>query len=156
MDNKISILSNTLEGMAADAEDKGKDTIQPVLTLEDVRVINHALIHLEPVKACEENACRREEGMKPLPLMQREFLATIDGMTSPNYMERFKAEYYQTKIRYERLKAFNTKIEASHAMRGENMPVHDCPDELLREQQKMMGHYLHILEVRAVIEGIAL
>jgi hypothetical protein len=35
-------------------------------------------------------------------------------------------------------------------------PVHDCPDHLLREQQAAMGEYLHILEVRAVIEGIEL
>ena len=87
---------------------------------------------------------------------------TIDFMQSTDYKERFVAEYMQTKIRYERLKAFNTKIEAANttayecAVKKVEMPKHDCPDELLREQQKMMGHYLHILEVRAVIEGIEL
>ncbi len=36
------------------------------------------------------------------------------------------------------------------------MPKHDCPDDLLQEQQGIMGRYLQILEVRAVIEGIEL
>ena len=37
---------------------------------------------------------------------------TIKLMESENYKERFKAEYYQTKIRYEKLKKLNNKIEA--------------------------------------------
>ena len=86
-----------------------------------------------------------------------EFKDTIEMMMSEDYKERFKAEYYQTKIRYERLKKFNTKIEASMASRDyEKTPKHDCPYEMLRDQQRLMGEYLHILEVRAVIEGIDL
>ena len=91
-------------------------------------------------------------------MMELKDTATL--MNSENYKERFKAEYYQTKIRYEKLKAFNTKIEA--ARRTEytateiTMPAHDCPEGLLQEQQTIMGHYLHILELRAVIEGISL
>ena len=91
------------------------------------------------------------------------FVDTIEGMLSPDYKERFRAEYAQTKIRYERLKAFNTKIEAAFRTECERpevkkapMPPHDCPHDLLREQQEVMGHYLHILEVRAVIEGVDL
>lgn len=91
------------------------------------------------------------------------FVDTIEGMLSPDYKERFRAEYIQTKIRYERLKAFNTKIEAAFRTECERpevkkapMPPHDCPHDLLREQQEVMGHYLHILEVRAVIEGVDL
>ncbi len=85
---------------------------------------------------------------------------TVAMMNSPDYKERFKAEYWQTKIRYEKLKAFNTKIEAAHrTMYCDNAveePKHDCPPDLLLEQQSAMGNYLHILEVRAVIEGIEL
>lgn len=82
---------------------------------------------------------------------------TATMMNSPDYKERFKAEYYQTKIRYEKLKAFNTKIEAARVTKKEaEMPPHDCPDELLREQQSVMGNYLHILELRAEIEAIKL
>ena len=90
---------------------------------------------------------------------------TVEMMTSPSYKERFKAEYIQTKIRYEKLKAFNTKIEAAHRTQHladvegaicVAMPKHDCPDDLLWDQQRMMGEYLHVLEIRAVIEGIDL
>lgn len=85
---------------------------------------------------------------------------TVALMNSDDYKERFKAEYYQTKIRYEKLKAFNTKIEAHERTRftclSTSEPKHDCPLDLLREQQSVMGAYLHTLEVRAVIEGIEL
>lgn len=87
---------------------------------------------------------------------------TVDMMNSADYKERFKAEYYQLKIRYEKLKAFNNKIEAAEktsygfSPKRVEMPKHDCPYEMLREQQGLMGEYLHILEVRAVIEGIDL
>ena len=86
-------------------------------------------------------------------------------MNSDNYIERFLAEYLQTKIRYEKLKALNTKIEAANSticfsLEGKGnhveMPKHDCPENILREQQSIMGQYLHILELRAVIEGIDL
>lgn len=88
---------------------------------------------------------------------------TIEMMNSPDYRERFVAEYQQTKIRYEKLKAFNNKIEAAQmtkcypfAPKQVEEPTHDCPIELLREQQSAMGNYLHTLEIRAVIEGINL
>lgn len=85
---------------------------------------------------------------------------TIEMMTSGYYKERFKAEYHQTKIRYEKLKSFNNKLEAAEMTRFEKNhveePKHDCPLHLLRDQQRVMGEYLHILELRAVIEGIEL
>ena len=39
-----------------------------------------------------------------------ELYETIEGMTSTDYRERFKAEYRQTKIRYEKLKDFCNRI----------------------------------------------
>lgn len=86
---------------------------------------------------------------------------TIEMMSSGDYKDRFKAEYYQTKIRYEKLKKFNTRIEGAARMRcfgkkSIEMPEHDCPEDLLHEQQRVMGEYLHILEVRAVMEDIEL
>jgi hypothetical protein len=86
---------------------------------------------------------------------------TVEKMLSPDYKERFIAEYQQTKIRYERLKAFNTNIEAANCTmysvgKRLEMQKHDCPDDLLKRQECVMGEYLHILEVRAAIEGIDL
>ena len=81
---------------------------------------------------------------------------TVEMMNSPDYKERFKAEYYQTKIRYEKLKKFNARIEAATWTNTVEMPKHDCPVDLLIEQEYSMGEYLHLLEVRAVIENIEL
>lgn len=82
---------------------------------------------------------------------------TVSLMLSPDYKDRFVAEYRQTKLRYENLKAYCNRIEA--AMRDPakvDMPPHDCDLDLLREQQNYMGRYLGILELRAIIEGIDL
>ena len=84
-----------------------------------------------------------------------ELKETITLMTSENYKERFIAEYLQTKIRYEKLKYFCDQIELAQKY-GYNEPKHDCPLELLREQQRAMGIYLHNLELRAIIENINL
>jgi hypothetical protein len=83
-----------------------------------------------------------------------ELMDTVELMGSSDYRDRFVAEYIQLKIRYEGLKAFNTKIEA--ARRTAEEPKRDCHASLLREQQAAMGEYLHLLEVRAVIEDIDL
>ena len=85
---------------------------------------------------------------------------TVGLMNSGDYRDRFVAEYIQLKIRYERLKDFNTRIEAAVRTRGADIgvdePEHDCPAGLLREQQAAMGEYLHLLEIRAKIEDIDL
>lgn len=80
---------------------------------------------------------------------------TSKQMVSEDYKERFKAEYYQLKIRYEKLKHFCNRIEASE-LTMTSAPAHDCPYHMLREQQRCMGEYLHILEVRAIIENVEL
>lgn len=76
---------------------------------------------------------------------------TIEMMQSADYKERFKAEYYQTKIRYNRLHAVLVKADA-----GTLTFKPSCPLELLRKQKSAMGEYLYYLEVRAQIEGVAL
>lgn len=81
---------------------------------------------------------------------------TEDFMNSSDYKERFVGEYWQTKIRYEKLKNFNNRIEASSIVDIIIEPKHDCPAHLLKHQQSAMGEYLHILEVRAVIENVDL
>lgn len=158
MENKINILVNTLEQMFADCEDNGRDGIQPMLTLDDVALILKSLKeYADLLSPCKLSRAEIEVNRHTSP-----FADTVECMLSPDYKERFKAEYYQTKIRYERLKAFNNKIEAATRTeyypedRKIPMPKHDCPDDLLKRQQSAMGEYLHILEVRAVIEGIDL
>lgn len=82
---------------------------------------------------------------------------TVELMNSKDYKERFIAEYWQTKIRYEKLKNFCDKIEVGEVWdKTKLVPKHDCPYSMLREQQSLMGRLLHILELRAIIEGIDL
>ena len=76
---------------------------------------------------------------------------TVNIMCSNDYKERFVAEYCQTKIRYERLKTMNTKRKAG-VLTFE--PI--CSDELLRQQQSLMGQLLEVLEIRALREQITL
>lgn len=83
--------------------------------------------------------------------MVKDLVGTISLMQSDNYKERFIAEYLQTKIRYDKLHKMIVKYEANTL----NFEP-SCPIELLMEQAEYMGKYLHILEVRAEIEGIEL
>ena len=81
---------------------------------------------------------------------------TVKGMMSDDYKERMAAEYHQTKIRYEKLKKLNTRIEAKVICTSSaaEPQLDGTPARLLRDQQRIMGEYLHILELRAEIEEI--
>lgn len=72
-------------------------------------------------------------------------------MNSEDYKERFVAEYWQTKLRYDRLHNMTLKYEAGTL---EFSP--DCSLELLKNQEWAMGNYLRCLEVRALVEKISL
>ena len=76
---------------------------------------------------------------------------TTTLMNSSDYKDRFKAEYYQTKIRYDKLHRTIIKYEACTL---DFEPT--CSLELLKEQESYMGRYLYTLEVRAEIEGVKL
>lgn len=76
---------------------------------------------------------------------------TVEMMNSEDYKQRFKAEYYQTKIRYEKLHKMCVKYEA-----GTLDFTPTCSLGLLKAQKAAMGNYLCCLEIRAEIEGIEL
>ena len=76
---------------------------------------------------------------------------TIEMMNSGNYEDRFKAEYYQLKIRTDRLKNILDEWE--------NVRLHfvpTCQKETLSEQLRIMTAYMAILESRAGQEEISL
>ena len=76
---------------------------------------------------------------------------TVELMNSEKYKERFAAEYWQTKIRYDKLHKMLVRYEAG------TLPfTFTCPVEVLRGQAYHMGNYLTQLEIRAEIEGIDL
>lgn len=76
---------------------------------------------------------------------------TVELMQSSDYKEQFKAEYQQTKIRFEGLHKMRVKWDAGKL---EFTPT--CPKSLYLEQERYMLEYLRVLETRAIIEGIEL
>lgn len=74
---------------------------------------------------------------------------TVALMNSNNYKNRFKAEYYQLKIRYNRL--------MDMVSRYDNLSFEPkCSRQTLCLQLEAMRSYLTILEHRAKAEGIEL
>lgn len=67
------------------------------------------------------------------------------------WKERMREEYWFVKNKYDKLRKMLIKYEADTL---EFEPT--CPIELLVEQLEAMGDYLHILEIRAEIEGVNL
>ena len=146
MERELNILANTIESMAADAEDAGKGNFAITLTQDNAKALCAGLYLLE--KEHMEKCC-----CKPY----NEFEETVQMMLSEDYKARFVAEYRQTKIRYERLKKFYNRIEMAetHPKKVE-MPPHDCNVELLSSQMFHMRNYLDILDKRAIVEDICL
>lgn len=75
-----------------------------------------------------------------------------------DWKERLKKEYSELKERYEKLKAYNTKLEVKYSISrcGDSSLEDSYRCNLLREQQRIMGNYLHHLELRAELEHINL
>ena len=76
---------------------------------------------------------------------------TIELMNSSDYKERFKAEYLQVKIRYDKLHKMLVKWDA-----GTLNFTPTCAKALLLEKKRYMGEYIRCLQVRAEVEGIEL
>lgn len=74
---------------------------------------------------------------------------TVALMTSADYKERFKAEYYQLKIRHDKLKAMVDKWDAGAL---EFTPT--CSRDIYGFQLYVMDGYLDILRRRAELEGV--
>lgn len=81
----------------------------------------------------------------------KDLIDTVELMASDDYKERFKAEYYQTEIRYNKLHEMIVRYEANTL---DFEPK--CSIDILKKQASYMGDYLYMLEVRAEIEGIEL
>lgn len=76
---------------------------------------------------------------------------TVEAMKSPDYKERFIAEYMQTRIRYRKLNDMVIKWD-----KGELNFMPTCPRALYDKQLKAMKDYLDILEIRASLEKVYL
>ena len=76
-----------------------------------------------------------------------DLIDTIDLMSSSDYKERFKAEFYQLSIRINKLKALIERIK-----NNEFTPT--CSLGLLADQLYCMEGYLGVLKDRALVEHI--
>lgn len=81
----------------------------------------------------------------------KELQETATMMCSADYKERFSAEYYQLKTRYEKLKAMVEKWD-----KGELNFTPTCPRSTYDLQLRAMADYKAVLEMRAKIEGVEL
>ena len=76
---------------------------------------------------------------------------TVVMMESSDYQDRYKAEYYQLKVRVEKLSAMLEKYAT-----GTLSFTPSCSYEVLFEQLVYMRGYMRILKERAKVEGVAL
>lgn len=76
---------------------------------------------------------------------------TIELMTSSDYKDRFKAEYWQVKIRSDKLHEMLYKMKD-----GKLSFKPTCSYELLCTQWLYMTQYLLVLKTRADLEGVDL
>ena len=84
-------------------------------------------------------------------IKNEELAKTCEGMVSPDYKERFKAEYVQLRNRLEGLKRMLDAWD-----NGTLSFTPTCPRNLYDEQESAMRLYLIVLNRRASIEGIKL
>lgn len=75
----------------------------------------------------------------------------MDKNEQNNYKQRFINEYVELKDKYTKLHKMLVKYDAGKL---EFTPT--CLIDLLRKQKSLMGQYLNILEVRAIIEDVEL
>ncbi len=80
-----------------------------------------------------------------------ELKETVEMMNSADYKERFKAEYQQVVIRYQKLAAMLQKWD-----NGELNFTPTCPRSTYNMQVRAMTDYIAVLEARAVMEGVEL
>lgn len=76
---------------------------------------------------------------------------TVEMMNSEDYKERFKAEYQQNVIRYQKLASMLEKWD-----KGKLNFDPTCPRSTYNMQIKAMTDYIAVLEARAVMEGVDL
>lgn len=85
--------------------------------------------------------------MKPVT----ELKDTVDMMNSADYIERFKAEYAQVVICYQKLKTMLERWD-----NGELNFTPACPRSTFNLQIRAMSDYIAVLEARAVMENVIL
>lgn len=80
-----------------------------------------------------------------------ELINTVEMMTSDDYKERFKAEYFQVLIRYKKLQ---NMLDTWDEGKLDFIPT--CPRSTYDLQMRSMKDYIAVLEARAMMENVNL
>lgn len=91
------------------------------------------------------------DGAIDAAIYDAKFVLGIQEDDNEDYKVRFTKEYKELKERYGKLHKMIVKAEA-----GTLDFEPDCPLDLLKQQAKAMGEYLHILEIRSEIEKVSI
>ena len=76
---------------------------------------------------------------------------TVELMTSSDYKDRFKAEYYQLEYRYNKLKKMMDDWD-----NGTLSFTPTCPYDYYENQMVYMKAYMDVLQARAELENVEL
>ena len=140
-----------------DMDKKSKKTIDISINENDIEKLKNALTDMKDVVSKipdSQYTMPAKQGVitdNKKNDLETELHDIIGLMCSEDYKDRFKAEYLQLKMRYNKLHNMVVKYEANKL---EFKP--SCDIELLKKQKAAMGNYLYCLEVRAQVEGIDL
>lgn len=133
------------------------------------KIYNHEYTEIEELKPLPKqlNCCTHTcitETHSLNPIKEEKTMETWEHVekaiaeTEANaWKDRLKEEYAQTKKRYEKLKAYNIKLEVKESI-AKTTPTNEeyyC-DSLLARQQEIMANYLKVLELRAELAHIEL
>lgn len=91
-----------------------------------------------------------------MDLRPMELKDTDAMMLSEDYKERFRAEYGQLTIRYQKLKTMLVKTMLDKWDQGVLDFKPTCPRSTYNMQIRAMADYIAVLEARAVMEDIVL
>ena len=140
-----------------------KEILEVVLSGHNIALHNGVIVPCYSVR-CEECDWSFKDGKDCIKHMQQwaneeyseeknvmELKDTVNMMNSTDYNERFKAEYYQNIIRYNKLRSMLGEWD-----RGELSFKPTCPRAIYDKQVKAMKDYIAVLENRASIEKIEL
>ena len=105
------------------------------------------------MKKLENEQMKEKQAMKnkKKEKQKMELLNTIDMMTSDDYKERFKAEYFQVLIRYKKLQ---NMLDTWDEGKLDFTPT--CPRSTYDLQMRAMKDYIAVLEARAMMENVNL
>ena len=147
----VKAININLDALIGSIKDKNDTTsIMTAMMLEYTKNFINEFVETAVVKTEDKEQVDTKEddsdSTTPVVLDQ-----TIDLMTSADYKNRFKAEYYQLCIRLESLDYMLRRWD-----NDELTFTPDCPRSIYDLQIRAMKDYLAVLEARAKIEDIEL